>query len=106
MVGAGLGELDRAGDDLAVGVRGRLRRLGAGGQSNEAGEQGFADHGLSPEASRPIAGDVPGLRLTPNPILIRIDTKSGHGASSTTKAIEQTADIYSFLMWNLGVTPK
>lgn len=42
----------------------------------------------------------------PNPILIRIDTKSGHGASSTTKAIEQAADIYSFLMWNLGVTPK
>ncbi len=41
-----------------------------------------------------------------NPILIRIDTKSGHGASSTTKAIEQTADIYSFLMWNLGVTPS
>jgi prolyl oligopeptidase len=41
-----------------------------------------------------------------NPILIRIDTKSGHGASSTTKAIEQTADIYSFLLTNLGVTPK
>jgi prolyl oligopeptidase len=41
-----------------------------------------------------------------NPILIRIDTKSGHGASSTTKSIEQTADIYSFLMLNLGVTPK
>jgi len=42
----------------------------------------------------------------PNPILIRIDTKSGHGASSTTKSIEQTTDLYSFLMWNLGVTPK
>jgi len=41
-----------------------------------------------------------------NPILIRIDTKSGHGASSTTKSIEQTADIYSFLMANLGVSPK
>ncbi|HAF16201.1 MAG TPA: S9 family peptidase, partial [Blastocatellia bacterium] len=41
-----------------------------------------------------------------SPILIRIDTKSGHGASSTTKAIEQTADIYSFLMWNLGVNPN
>jgi prolyl oligopeptidase len=41
-----------------------------------------------------------------NPVLIRIDTKSGHGASSTTKAIEQSADIYSFLMYNLGVTPK
>jgi prolyl oligopeptidase len=41
-----------------------------------------------------------------NPILIRIETKSGHGASSTTKAIELNADIYSFLFYNLGVTPK
>jgi len=40
------------------------------------------------------------------PVLIRIDTKSGHGASSTTKAIEQAADIYSFLFRTLGVTPK
>lgn len=38
------------------------------------------------------------------PILIRVDTNSGHGASSTTKAIEQTADIYSFILYNLGVT--
>ncbi|HXD34440.1 MAG TPA: prolyl oligopeptidase family serine peptidase [Pyrinomonadaceae bacterium] len=41
-----------------------------------------------------------------SPILIRIDTKSGHGASSTTKQLEQNADIYSFLMTNLKVTPK
>lgn len=41
-----------------------------------------------------------------NPILIRIDTKSGHGASSTTKQLEQTADLYAFLFANLGVTPK
>ncbi len=41
-----------------------------------------------------------------NPVLIRIDTKSGHGASSTSKAIEQTADIYSFLFHTLGATPK
>jgi len=40
------------------------------------------------------------------PLLIRIDTRSGHGASSTTKALETTADIYSFLFFNLGVTPK
>lgn len=40
------------------------------------------------------------------PLLIRIDTKSGHGASSTTKALETTADIYSFLFDSLGVTPK
>jgi prolyl oligopeptidase len=41
-----------------------------------------------------------------NPILIRIDTKSGHGASSTTKSIEQTTDIDSFIFENLGVAPK
>ena len=42
----------------------------------------------------------------PNPILIRIDTNSAHGASSTTKAIEQTRDIYAFLFQNLGVEYK
>jgi prolyl oligopeptidase len=42
----------------------------------------------------------------PNPILIRIDTNSAHGASNTTKAIEQTRDIYAFLFENLGVEYK
>jgi prolyl oligopeptidase len=41
-----------------------------------------------------------------NPVLIRIETKSGHGASSTTKALETTADIYAFLFYNLGIAPK
>ena len=41
-----------------------------------------------------------------NPALIRIDTMSAHGSSSTSKAIALTADIYSFMFWNLGVTPK
>ena len=40
-----------------------------------------------------------------NPALIRIDTKSGHGASNTSKRIAETADIFSFLLYNLGVTP-
>ena len=41
-----------------------------------------------------------------NPILIRIDTNSAHGASSTTKSIEQQRDIYAFLFENLGVDYK
>jgi len=41
-----------------------------------------------------------------NPALIRIDTMSAHGSSSTSKQIALTADIYSFIFWNLGVTPK
>lgn len=38
-----------------------------------------------------------------NPVLIRIETQSGHGASNTAKQLATTADIYSFLLWNLGV---
>jgi prolyl oligopeptidase len=39
------------------------------------------------------------------PILIRIDTDSGHGASNLTKALETTGDIDAFIMFNLHVTP-
>jgi prolyl oligopeptidase len=41
-----------------------------------------------------------------NPALIRIDTQSGHGASNTSKALDTAADIYSFLLYNLGVEPR
>jgi len=41
-----------------------------------------------------------------NPALIRIETRSGHGASSTTKMLDVTADIYAFVLYSLGVTPK
>ena len=42
-----------------------------------------------------------------NPTLIRIDTKSGHGAGKPmTKVIEEQADIYSFIFWNLGMELK
>jgi prolyl oligopeptidase len=38
------------------------------------------------------------------PVLIRIETKAGHGAGKpTTKQIEEVADIYGFLMKNLGM---
>ena len=41
-----------------------------------------------------------------NPILIRIDTKSGHGASNVTKAIEQLTDMWSFMFYNMGLKVK
>jgi prolyl oligopeptidase len=40
------------------------------------------------------------------PILIRIETSSGHGASNVTKQIETTADIYAFIMHEMGLTPR
>ncbi|MBC8042856.1 MAG: S9 family peptidase [Rhizobacter sp.] len=41
-----------------------------------------------------------------NPVLIRIETKSGHGSSSTAKQIEEMADVYAFLFQVLGVVPQ
>ena len=41
-----------------------------------------------------------------NPVLIRIETKSGHGASNVTKQIEATADIYAFILHNMGIEPR
>ncbi|MEQ9466298.1 MAG: prolyl oligopeptidase family serine peptidase [Ekhidna sp.] len=42
----------------------------------------------------------------PNPLLIRIETKAGHGAGmSTEKRIELNADMFSFAWYNMGVIP-
>jgi prolyl oligopeptidase len=67
-----------------------------------------ADHDdrVVPAHSFKYAAALQALASHDNPILIRIETKSGHGASSTTKAIEITGDVYSFIFYNLGVTPK
>jgi prolyl oligopeptidase len=37
-----------------------------------------------------------------DPVLIRIQTRSGHGSSNVTKAIEETADVFSFFFQNAG----
>lgn len=67
-----------------------------------------ADHDdrVVPAHSFKYAAALQAAQAGDNPVLIRIDTKSGHGASSTTKQLEQTADIYSFFFYNLGVNPK
>lgn len=42
-----------------------------------------------------------------NPALIRIETKVGHGAgTSTSKSIELYTDLWSFMFYNMGITPK
>ncbi|MDO8897911.1 MAG: prolyl oligopeptidase family serine peptidase [Bacteroidales bacterium] len=42
-----------------------------------------------------------------NPVLARIESQAGHGAGKpTSKLIEESADIYSFIMHNLGMNPK
>ena len=42
-----------------------------------------------------------------NPVIVRIETQAGHGAGKpTSKSIEESADMYSFIMYNLGMNPK
>lgn len=42
-----------------------------------------------------------------NPVLIRIETKAGHGAGKpTSKVIEEVADLWGFVFYNLGIEPK
>jgi prolyl oligopeptidase len=42
----------------------------------------------------------------PNPVLIRIQTRSGHGSVNVTKAIEETADVFSFFFSSVGAKIK
>ncbi len=67
-----------------------------------------ADHDdrVVPAHSFKYAATLQAQASPANPVLIRIDTKSGHGASNTSKALDAAADIYSFLLYNLGVTPR
>ena len=42
-----------------------------------------------------------------NPALIRIETSAGHGAGKPiSKHIEETADIWSFMWYNMGLSPN
>ncbi len=42
-----------------------------------------------------------------NPTIIRIESKAGHGAGKPmTKVLEEQADTYAFIMYNLGMKPK
>jgi prolyl oligopeptidase len=66
-----------------------------------------ADHDdrVVPAHSFKYAATLQSLASKDNPVLIRIETKSGHGASNLRKQLETTADIYAFVLFNLGVRP-
>jgi prolyl oligopeptidase len=67
-----------------------------------------ADHDdrVVPAHSFKYAATLQALASRDNPVLIRIETKSGHGASNLTKQLEATADIFAFIMHNVGVSPR
>ncbi len=67
-----------------------------------------ADHDdrVVPAHSFKFAATLQEKNAGENPVLIRVETNSGHGASNTSKALDATADVYAFAMQNLGVQPK
>lgn len=67
-----------------------------------------ADHDdrVVPAHSFKYAATLQEKNTSKNPTIIQIDTNSGHGASNTAKNIESIANIYSFILYNMGITPK
>ena len=66
-----------------------------------------ADHDdrVVPAHSFKFAATLQESNVSTNPMLIRIDTKSGHGSSNLSKALDVTADQFSFVWYNMGVIP-
>ena len=68
-----------------------------------------ADHDdrVVPAHSFKFAATLQKNQTGPNPVLIRIETKAGHGAGTSTKQlIEQQKDKWSFMFYNMGIVPK
>ncbi len=67
-----------------------------------------ADHDdrVVPAHSFKFAANMQANQQGTNPVLIRIETKAGHGAGrSTQQVLQEQADKWSFMFYNLGVKP-
>lgn len=68
---------------------------------------GDHDDRVVPAHSFKFAAALQAAQGCDNPTLIRIETDAGHGAGKpTSKRIEESADIYSFIFWNTGTKVK
>ena len=65
---------------------------------------GDHDDRVVPAHSYKFAAELQAKQKCENPVLIRIETKAGHGAGrSTDVIINETVDKYAFTLWNMGI---
>ncbi len=65
---------------------------------------GDHDDRVVPAHSFKFAAQLQAKQAGNAPVLIRIETNAGHGAGTpVSKTIEQTADIFGFTLWNMGI---
>ena len=65
---------------------------------------GDHDDRVVPAHSYKFAANLQAKQACDNPVLIRIETKAGHGAGRSTEVvINETADKYAFTLWNMGI---
>jgi prolyl oligopeptidase len=68
---------------------------------------GDHDDRVVPAHSFKFAAELQAKQSCDKPVLIRIETKAGHGAGkATSQVIDEYADLWSFAFYNMGVTPK
>ena len=62
------------------------------------------DDRVDPGHSKKLAARLQEAQAGDEPILLRVETKAGHGAGKpTTKILDESADVYTFLFWQLGM---
>jgi len=65
------------------------------------------DDRVAPGLAKKFAARLQEATGSDKPILIRIETKAGHGGGKpVSKQIDEQADIYTFLFWQLGTAPE
>ena len=63
-----------------------------------------SDTRVDPMHARKMTAELQADNGGPNPILLRIEPKAGHGVGKPiSKLVEEWTDIYSFLFWQLGM---
>lgn len=65
---------------------------------------GDHDDRVVPAHSYKFAAELQKKQACDNPVMIRIETKAGHGAGRSTEVIiNETVDKYAFTLWNMGI---